>query len=438
MTAEIAIMNKEAVALAADSAVTATTGKNKIKIFPSANKIFTLSKYHPIGIMVYGSADFMGIPWETLIKIYRANLGTKDFNTVEDYSKDFLNFIKKSNHLIPPKEIQEYIQNSITSYLFSIRKNILHELEKKLSNKKELKENEIKEITSDIINEHFEIWEQGHTIPELSEKMKKDFINKNIDFIKQSQKKVFEKLPLSKEDQDKLIKIAINLFIKFPIEIRHKSQAGIVFAGFGKKEIFPSLCSYYLEGKTEYFLKYILEKKKSIDFETRAFIIPFAQKEMVYSFMEGIDPELDIEIDKFIMNILLEYPRRLVNNISQIDKKTKEVLIKKLIELGEKFFDSYKSRIIKYRKEKFVSPIIQICISMPKKELATMAETLVNLTSFKRKVTIGEETVGGPIDVALISKGDGFIWIKRKHYFNIDLNPIFYKIYLREINENKK
>jgi len=28
------------------------------------------------------------------------------------------------------------------------------------------------------------------------------------------------------------------------------------------------------------------------------------------------------------------------------------------------------------------------------------------------------ETVGGPIDVAVLSKGDGFVWIKRKSYFD--------------------
>lgn len=47
-----------------------------------------------------------------------------------------------------------------------------------------------------------------------------------------------------------------------------------------------------------------------------------------------------------------------------------------------------------------------------KEELATVAETLVNLTSFKRRVSLDKETVGGPIDVAVISKGDGFIWEK--------------------------
>ncbi len=51
-----------------------------------------------------------------------------------------------------------------------------------------------------------------------------------------------------------------------------------------------------------------------------------------------------------------------------------------------------------------------------------MAETLVNLTSFKRKVTMSKETVGGPIDAAVISRGDGFLWAKRKCHFPKELN----------------
>ncbi|MHB1751682.1 MAG: hypothetical protein ACYCTF_03080 [Acidiferrobacter sp.] len=44
-----------------------------------------------------------------------------------------------------------------------------------------------------------------------------------------------------------------------------------------------------------------------------------------------------------------------------------------------------------------------------------MAESLVNLTAFLMRMTANEEqTVSEPIDVALLSKGDGFIWVKHK------------------------
>ncbi|MBI4765953.1 MAG: hypothetical protein HY787_15355 [Deltaproteobacteria bacterium] len=86
MTAEIAIMNKTAVALAADSAV--TIGQDKI--FNSVNKLFTLSKYHPIGVMIYGSATFMGVPWESIIKRYRSDLKQKKYSTLKEYADDFM------------------------------------------------------------------------------------------------------------------------------------------------------------------------------------------------------------------------------------------------------------------------------------------------------------------------------------------------------------
>lgn len=43
----------------------------------------------------------------------------------------------------------------------------------------------------------------------------------------------------------------------------------------------------------------------------------------------------------------------------------------------------------------------------------------------------GEETVGGPVDVAVISKGDGFVWINRKHYFKPELNTQFFNNYFK-------
>lgn len=59
---------------------------------------------------------------------------------------------------------------------------------------------------------------------------------------------------------------------------------------------------------------------------------------------------------------------------------------------------------------------------MPKPDLAAFAESLVTVTSMMRKASIGPETVGGPIDVAVISRHEGFIWVKRKHYFDTELN----------------
>jgi hypothetical protein len=75
------------------------------------------------------------------------------------------------------------------------------------------------------------------------------------------------------------------------------------------------------------------------------------------------------------------------------------------------------------RRNEQAQPVVGIVATLPKDELASMAESLVNLTKFRRRVTPERETVGGPIDVAVITKGDGFVWIRRKHYFEPSLNP---------------
>ena len=67
MTTEIAVMNKFGLALATDSAVTVEhydEAQDKIvtKTYNSANKLFTLSKYAPVGIMFY-TIIRLGLDW---------------------------------------------------------------------------------------------------------------------------------------------------------------------------------------------------------------------------------------------------------------------------------------------------------------------------------------------------------------------------------------
>ena len=54
-------------------------------------------------------------------------------------------------------------------------------------------------------------------------------------------------------------------------------------------------------------------------------------------------------------------------------------------------------------------------ITLP--EMAFFAESLVNITTLKRTFALDgkQQTVGGPTDVAVLSKASGFRWVKQKH-----------------------
>ena len=70
--------------------------------------------------------------------------------------------------------------------------------------------------------------------------------------------------------------------------------------------------------------------------------------------------------------------------------------------------------LISYSEREYFGPVVKMLQYLPKVELAEMAESLVNLTALRRKVSNEAETVGGPIDVAIVSKADGFKWVKKK------------------------
>lgn len=112
MTAIVGVLNKHAVAIAADSAIT-TTGLSRRKVFNRGNKIFTLSKFHPVGVMIYNNAALEGVPWDVIIKLYRRSLGDKSFPKLEDYKKDFIRFIYKKNFFIDKSIQLSYLSASV-------------------------------------------------------------------------------------------------------------------------------------------------------------------------------------------------------------------------------------------------------------------------------------------------------------------------------------
>jgi hypothetical protein len=75
---------------------------------------------------------------------------------------------------------------------------------------------------------------------------------------------------------------------------------------------------------------------------------------------------------------------------------------------------------LKQRSETALKTVVN---HMAKKELGELAYSLVELTSRKRRYSTDMETVGGPIDVAILTRNEGFIWVRRKHYFDAAMNP---------------
>ncbi len=315
MTAEIVIMNRNGVAMAADSAGTLDTPDGP-KVDNHTKKLFSLSTSEPVGIMIYNNLNLAGIPWEVIIKSYRKYLGDQTFSSVEKYAHHFFDFIES------------------------------------------------------------------------------------------------KRIPFELQKQDVLYK---------------GDFSGVVFSGFGTSQYLPVTLGFKVNGMVAGEVVKSETANKRIESGSDVAICPFAQREMVDQFINGIHPSLLSLVDSTLNSVV----RQLIEAVSTFTPSNplSEIDEAKVSEIA----GLYKAQIDEVITKRHGAPVLDAIRPLPIEELAAVAENLVNLTSLKQQVTNATATVGGPIDVMLISKGDGIVWTKRKHYFDPRLNYHYLRNYFGSV-----
>lgn len=131
----------------------------------------------------------------------------------------------------------------------------------------------------------------------------------------------------------------------------------------------------------------------------------------------------------------IEPMRKMLNDLAnQLETSSKDAansLRSFALDGMEVYRDNYMSLCDETASAIYMKPFVNSVIPLDREDLAEFAESLIKLTSIKRKISLDQSTVGGPIDVMVISKGEGIIWMKRKHYFDPKLNHSFFDNYFK-------
>lgn len=420
MTAEIAIANKHAVALAADSKVTVTsTGMSKG--YDTANKVFTLSKVHPVGIMIFGNAEFMGYPWETIIKIYRGKQGLLAKPTISEWAADFVGFVRAFGVV----ERDHKVEN-LKTLVAAVLDELLAAAQDQCANLSDGEEGEgFSEALHRLLSERLAHLQRQ---PLWLKKAKSHQLVK--DYGEALAEVVTGAGPFI--ESDSLRKLAVEVVINTLIRgVGSPITSGFVIAGFGEDELFPTITEFHTNGYIGDNLLIAPKLETDIRRSQSASIRAFAQRDMVQSFMDGYDTRLMSALAGMFGEALRDSCLSVLDSYGTKRNQTaatRAEIEAAAIERVSTLLKDFKQ----VSNELFSDPVMAMVNLLPKDELAHLAESLVALTSLKRRVSREIETVGGAIDVALISKGDGFVWIKRKHYFKPELNPQFFRNYFRD------
>ena len=419
MTAEVAIINKSAVVLAADSAVTITVGGSE-KVYNSVNKIFDLGMGCPLGLMVYGNLDFMGIPFETLVKVYRKERALASFPTISDAFDDFLSYLRT----YPVGSEDE--EANVGAILFVTYREFFEGFYKRLmasvSGKSTGFTTQVNQVLNSYIAERVRALKRLKVSSELGDQPEAEILQRygiihdGIVAARFKGMKLFAKTLMALKEMTCLVLLRSELSAR---------RTGVVIAGFGSDQTFPSIRSVEVDGIIAGKLKFLNRTDLTIERlgGVRAGILPFAQKEMVERFLSGVDPDFESYSFRRFDLLLNAVTKKLVEDHVGGSPIKKQKILEQVRSFSKESLRELRDKTEAFKETAFTQKVLDMVLFMPKQELANMAESLVNLTSLKRRVSAERETVGGPVDVAVISKDEGFVWIKRKHYFPAELNP---------------
>lgn len=430
MTAVVGILNKRGAAIAADSAVTRTRYNNR-KITKNGNKMIRLSNCVPISVMLTGNGDYLRTQWDIIIRHYRQHRGDIPHQTVEACVHDFFRYIA-DNHLFCEEEVtkrwikynlEQLFDHADSDVDFKVKerdddnrlKSPKTYLKSFLTQLRRYRTNWLKtglcEQFKDYTPEQFHVFIGDIITVYLSEKeYQEDGFNFNN----------FPKDFLASLQDD----LESTLMVRLTTRRYHDDgSAELVFTGFGTDQEYPSLVSTVVfEGFDNRVSYHILpEDIICISDENPVAICPFAQKDVIKSLLRGLHVDYSRIVAKAMRDIYTPFG----NDIFDINEDDKEfenfnfmefqMMLQevKTDDLDKKFYNA-NVRYLNKKQHKWEKNLEDYDLLA----MAALAQSLIELTGFHRILTFSQEGVGGPVDLAVITKNEGFTWLSRKSWYH--------------------
>lgn len=439
MTSVVGILNKRGIALAADSAVTRKRNKEGgglrlvEKCTKNGNKMVRLSgNTNPakITVMFTGNAEYLGTPWDVIARRYRQKRGDTVHATVEDAAIDFFEFIAENLAFWNECAVNEFMDNLMV--------NTFYEISRRISRTDTERDERGEMIHPDAFIKAFKMIvaarKRGAKVRGLCPKFKEYSIEKfreNIAGMVDSFLKGYE--PTEDEDTEwfcerypKEVLEAIRpdfeeaLLAKISSRNESDDSAELIFCGFGAEQEYPSLVPATVCGGFDFHVNYHIRQRDvvSISDERPVAICPFAQKDVIKSIIMGIHTRWWSYAYENLRQMIEPATTAIFNPFEGEEKP--EGLMEKLREVKVQDllckFPGEAEEMLDTTQREWEEALANYDLE----EMAALADSLIELTGFHRILTFSEEQVGGTVDLAVMSKEDGFNWLRRKNWYHKD------------------
>ena len=189
----------------------------------------------------------------------------------------------------------------------------------------------------------------------------------------------------------------------------------LVFVGFGENEILPSYLQIDISGLAQGRVTHKLGDSWSLTANTNplwGICLP-AQRDAIDQYLMGYDRSLVDEIVNSALEGLSELGNKLTEHLA-LENEAAESLKTMINEHHAGLDNRLAEEVDKFSEENYLGSLRQTISSLSPADLVDVARSLIELQALRQTTTGQLNTVGGPIDVALISPLTGFEWVRHK------------------------
>jgi hypothetical protein len=417
MTTEIAVLNRLGVALATDSAVT-ITGAGKQKVFDTGDKLFELcvSSNDAVGVMINGNMDLLGVPWEVIIKSFRAIQHSDGVKPMKGWMQSLFDFIATHKTMNDNQE-EQYVSLIMQQEISEVLAIVFTEFRESTDG------SSFGRSISTAISKRRSSYDGKPCADSLIGLRATEVANKHGGWIRERAQQALVHFEPAPEDIDELVMLVIDALLSSQ---KSAASTGIIVAGYSQDDMFPSMSMADVDGMVCGKLKYTHGTEIKIDRkDSPAKVVSFAQTDVVDRILSGADDRFVSE-SKTYLSEALEESKTAVATAFEAAGLTPELASGVMDDVIAGVVGRYEREFVQDARNKFKSDFEDMVAMMPKQDVIELAEALVSITAVERNASSQQATVGGPVDIAFITKHEGFVWIKRKHYFAPDLNPRYF------------
>jgi hypothetical protein len=397
MTAQVAVLNCFGIALASDSAVTVTAGRSSSS-YNSPDKLFPVPAV-PVAVLHSGRATLYGVPWQVLVKQWAFSRDAIERDDVEAYCDEFSAWLSAQHGLLSEESEIDFFRWAVRDYLLMVRDRILAALEThRLENEVTWKPSElVANVVDGVVRQAQQDLESLVDFDGLSETDAEVWCAGIQDDLEKDIEWVFDDVAFTEQSRDRARRIARLLVHKTE---PFGSDATLSFAGYGKADFFPSMFRLTISGSLRGSIRAYAKDKVTISRANQVTISPLGMTDAIQSFLRGLSPQYRSAahraLDAFADDVTEGEADRsaIADPLEQAHARLEESL------------DSIEW-------EEFLQPMLDVVQTLPMAEMVRLADALVGLAAL-RQVVRGESSVGGPVDLAQLTRDGGFEWVRSK------------------------